>query len=224
MIAEPVLRRWVSHAEPDDLRRTLPELRCVYDRYATEVLRKAMPRATFHIGFPFTVRQIVHDNGQHREADVGIAQCYVWSFNPPIRFGERKVGVVLACFQQAQYWTNFALIEKLTLSEIENAARLATRFTEFCPNCRRFGALKHTGTWEQSSGLLMEHHRCTYCGALDERLFEPKRFREVTPKIKQQGRQDERRYPHRKRDQNPPSTVNTSVRHAPTDGHSGRGG
>jgi hypothetical protein len=60
---EPLLRRWKPHIEPDDLRNTLPELRCVRDRYATDLLRLAMPRATFEQSFPFVLRQVVHEKG-----------------------------------------------------------------------------------------------------------------------------------------------------------------
>jgi hypothetical protein len=94
--------------------------------------------------------------------------------------------VLLTCFQQSQYWTNFALIDKLTPSEIEKAAHWATRFTGFCPDCRMFGVLKHTGTWEHGAGLIVMRYRCSCCSALDERLVDHKHPErgEIAPKLK----------------------------------------
>jgi hypothetical protein len=55
--------------------------------------------------------------------------------------GQPKAGVLMSAFQQLRYWADFEFVSRLTPEGISRAARAATRFAGFCPDCRRFEVL-----------------------------------------------------------------------------------
>jgi hypothetical protein len=180
-LCEPLLHHAIERPfaplDPHEpLRFTLPAVDP--DRLRVELIRVARPRYTlaaadlrWETTFPYSV---VRDGRA-----IGLAQCYVWrlkrsrKITTELSGNHRKVGVLLACLQQHLYYSNVAFVRALTPQGLEEAARRAPRFEDFCPRCREFGVSRDTGRWNVGNGLIKVHYRCSWCDALQEQICRP---------------------------------------------------